>query len=96
MIVDDSILVGVSSLDHGLDLLPAEVLSDSLADLVELVDIEGLLSSTELGKELLAGLLVLVFRGKPEHLQESGEVDGLGLSVLLDNLQDLQGFLLNA
>lgn len=95
-VVDHSVLVGVCGLDHGLDLLSGEVLPDPLADLVELVNGEGLLSSGELGEEFLAGSLAWLLSSEPEHLQESGEVDGLSLGVLLDNLEDLQGLLLDA
>ena len=96
LVVDDAVLVGVGGLDHGLDLLPAEVLADPLADLVELVDGEALLAAAELGEQLLAGGLALLLGGEAEHLQEGGEVDGLGLRVLLDDLQHLVGLLLNA
>ena len=96
LVVDDAVLVGVGGLDHGLDLLPAEVLADPFADLVELVDAEALLAAAELGEQLLAGGLALLLGGEAEHLQEGGEVDGLGLGVLLDDLQHLVGLLLNA
>ena len=95
LVINDTVMVGVGSLDHGLDLLSAEVLSNSFTDLVELVDSECLLSVAELSKEFLTGSFTLLFRSKAEHLQEGGEVDGLGLSVLLNNLKHLVCFLLN-
>ena len=96
VIVDDSISIFVSIVDHLINFSSWEVLSDALGDLLELFRAESsLLVDVEMLEELSEGRFTAWVSTESEDLEESTEVHIFSVWWRLNNAQDLLGLVFN-